>query len=42
MHKICQKKLNQEKLWTFKWPKVDNIFINPHHNHPKNDCDMNL
>ncbi len=29
---IC-KKINQNKLWTFEWPKMNHIFKSPYHNH---------
>jgi len=31
--KIARKKLTKKKLWTFEWPKMSHIFINPYHNH---------
>ncbi len=31
--KITRKKLTKKKLWTLEWPKMNHIFINPHHNH---------
>jgi hypothetical protein len=30
---ITRKKLTKKKLWTFKWPKINHIFISPNHNH---------
>jgi hypothetical protein len=31
--KISEKKLTKKTLWTFGWPKMNHIFINPYHNH---------
>jgi hypothetical protein len=31
--KIVRKNLTKKKLWTFEWPKMNNIFISPYHNH---------
>jgi len=33
LRNICAKKLLEEKLWTFEWPKMSYIFISPYHNH---------
>jgi hypothetical protein len=33
VQKIARKKLTKKTLWTFEWPKMSHIFINPYHNH---------